>query len=72
MQLHSVVMTHNHGSVRVAQDDLSSHVDELVNEEQTALKHFLVDEHCALGLCGYHKHDAQQVWRQSWPRGIGK
>ena len=70
-QAETVVMTDDDGAVRVAQDDLRPHVDELVHEEQAAFKHLLVDEHAALRLGGHDEHHAQQVGRQSRPRRVG-
>ena len=49
------------GTVRVAEDDLRTHVDELVHKEQAALEHLLVDEHGAFGLGGHHQNDTDQV-----------
>ena len=48
------VVSHYDGSVRVAEDDLGAHVDELVNEEQAALEHLLMEKYRAAGLC---RHD---------------
>ena len=36
------VVSHNDGSVRITQDDLCTHVDELVDKEQTTLKHLQI------------------------------
>nr|GFD53480.1 hypothetical protein [Tanacetum cinerariifolium] len=61
VQLLVAVEADNSSAVRVAQDNLGAHVDELVHEEQARLKHLLVNEHRALGLRGYHEDNAQQV-----------
>ena len=58
--------------MRVAENYARSHVNELVDEEETALKHLLVYEHRTGSLGGYHKEDAQQVGRQTGPRSIRK
>ena len=63
-------MSDNNGTVGVAEDNLGSHIDELVDKEQATLKHLLVDEHRAASLGGYDNHDGQQVGRQSGPGGI--
>lgn len=55
----AVVVTYDDGAVRVAQDNLCSHVDEAVHKEEAAFEHFLVNEHCALCLGGHHEHDAE-------------
>ena len=65
-------MAHNHGAVGVAKDYLRAHLDEVIYEEEAALKHLLVDEHCSLGLCGYNEHDAEEVRGESRPGGIGE
>ena len=72
MQLEFVVMANDDSSVGVAEYDLCAHVDEFVDEEEAALEHLLVDEHCSLGLCGYNEHDAEEVRGESRPGGIGE
>ena len=67
----AVVEADDIGAVRVTEDDLRTHVDELVDEEQAALKHLLVDEYGTFGLRGHHQHDTDQVGREAWPRCIG-
>ena len=64
-------MAHHHGAVGVAKDNLCTHVDELVDEEQAALKHLLVDEHAALGLSGNHEQHRDEVGGETGPGGIG-
>ena len=58
------------GPVGVAKNDLRAHVNQLVDEEEAAFKHFLVDEHTALGLSGHHQYDAHQVRSKTRPGGI--
>ena len=65
-------MAYDDSAVGVAEDDLGSHVYELVNKEESALKHYLMDEDWAFGLCRYNEHDAQKVWGESWPWGISE
>ena len=65
-------MAYNHGTVGVAEDDLGTHVNQFVNEEQTALEHLLVEEYTATGLGGHDDEHRQQVGCQSGPRGIGQ
>ena len=67
-----MVVSHHYGAVRVAEDDLCAHVDEFVHEEESALKHLLMEEHRALGLCGYHDEHREQVGGQSGPGGVGQ
>ena len=40
-----MVMADNHGPVRVAENDLCSHVDKAVDKKEAALEHFLMDKH---------------------------
>ena len=48
--------------MRVAQDDLGAHVNQLVDEKQAALKHLLVHQHTAARLGGRDEHlQAAQV-----------
>ena len=44
--------------MRVAKNYLRTHVDEFVNEEQSAFKHLLVDKYGPFCLSGDHKDDA--------------
>ena len=48
------IVTHDHSTVRIAEDNLCTHVNEFIDEEQTALKHLLMEEHAATSLSGYH------------------
>ena len=66
-----VVEADDVGAVRVAEDDLRAHVDEFVDEKQTALEHFLVDEHGAFGLRGHHQNDTDKVRCEAGPGRIG-
>ena len=70
-QVVGVVEADDIGTMGVAEDDLRTHVDEFVDEEQAALEHLLVDEHGALGLGGYHKGNGYEVGREAWPRRVG-
>ena len=61
------VVPYHHRPVRVAEDDLGAHVYQSVDEEQTAFKHLLVDEHTATCLGGHYQHNAQQIRRKARP-----
>ena len=65
-------MAYYHSSMRVAEDNLGAHVDELIDEEQTALEHLLMEQYGAARLGGYHDEHAEQVGCQSGPRCIGQ
>ena len=71
-QLQPVVVSDDHGPVRIAQDDLRAHVDELVDKEQPGLEHLLVDEDTALALRGHDEHHRQQVRGQARPGSVGE
>lgn len=45
-------MTDDNGAVRVAEDNLRSHIYQLVHKEQTAFEHFLMNEYTAFCLGG--------------------
>lgn len=60
-----MVLPHDDGAVRVAEDDLCPHVYELVDEEEAALKHLLMDEHGAARLCRHDEEHGEQVGRQT-------
>ena len=70
-QFETVVMSDYYGAVRVAQNDLRSHVYQFVHEEEAAFKHLLMNQHAAFRLCGNYQQYAQQVRRQSGPGRIG-
>lgn len=64
-------MPYDDGTVRVAENNLCTHVDKAVYEEQTALEHFLMEQHRAASLCRHHDKYAEQVGCQSLPRCVG-
>ena len=70
-QGYAAVVAYDGGAVRVAEDDLRTHVDELVDEEEAALEHLLVYEHGTLCLRRHHEEYRQQVGREAGPRGVG-
>jgi hypothetical protein len=39
------VMAYNDGTVRIAENNLGTHVNELVNKEQTTLEHLLMEQY---------------------------
>ena len=67
-----MVVPYDDSAMWVAEDDLCSHVDEFVNEEESAFEHLLVDEHRAFGLGSNDKEHTQEVGREAWPRGVGE
>ena len=67
-----MVVAHHHSTVRVAENNLCTHIDELVDEEQSALEHLLMEEHAATCLCRHNEENRQEVGGKSWPWGIGK
>ncbi len=67
-----MVMTYHHGTVRVAEDDLRTHIDQFIHEEETALEHLLMEEHTATSLGSHYEKHGEKVWSKSWPRSIGK
>ena len=44
-QPYAVVVAYDRSSVWVAQDNLGSHIDEFIYEEESALEHFLMNQH---------------------------
>jgi len=71
VEFHLVVVSDDDGTVRVAEDDLGAHVDEFIDEEEAAFEHLLMDEHGTFGLGGDDEQNAQQVGRETRPRGVG-
>src|SRR5690554_782195 len=70
-QRHLAIEPDDGGAVRIAEDDLRAHVDEFIDEKQSAFEHFLVNQYRAFGLGGHHENDAQQVGGESGPRMVG-
>ena len=66
------VVAYDDGTVGVAEDNLSAHIDETVDKEQTALEHFLVKQHRAASLRGYDDEYGEQVGGQSGPRRVSQ
>ena len=56
--------------MRITEDDLCAHVDELIDEEESAFEHLLVNQHGTFGLCGCNKEHAEQVRCESRPWSI--
>ena len=56
-----MVMTYDHGTMRITKNDLRAHVDEFINKEQTALEHLLMNEHATLCLCCHDEKHAEKV-----------
>ena len=50
---------------------MCAHIDEFVDEEEAAFKHFLMEEHGAACLCGHDEEYAEEVGGESWPGGVG-
>ena len=63
-------MANDYSAVRIAEDDLRTHVDEFIDEEQAAFEHLLMEKHAASGLGGYHDEYREKVGCQSGPGGI--
>ena len=55
----------------IAQNNLGSHVNEFIDKEQSAFKHFLMNEHTPAGLSGDHQNNAEQIGGKPGPWGIG-
>ena len=71
-QLSFAVVSHDDASVWVAQNDLCTHVNEFVDEEQTALEHLLMYKYRAASLSSHHDEHRQEVRSKSRPRSIGQ
>ncbi len=64
------VETDDRCAVRVAENDLSAHVDQFIGKKQAAFKHFLVHQHAAPRLGGDYENDRHQVGRETRPGRI--
>ena len=65
-----MVVTYHHGTMRVAKDNLRTHVDEFIHKEETALEHLLMEEDTTASLGSHYQQDGEKVWSQAWPRSI--
>src|SRR5687768_13288466 len=66
----SSVQSDHRGPVRITKDYLCAHVNQLINKEQPAFEHFLVNKHASPGLSSSYQYDTQQVRRKSRPYRI--
>ena len=55
------IVSNDHRAVRIAEDNLCAHVDEFVSEEETALKHLLMEKHTSLRLRSHHDENRKEV-----------
>ena len=60
-ELDLTVVSYDNGTMRIAKDDLGTHVNQLIDKEQTTLKHFLMEKNTSLCLSGNHKQNGEQV-----------
>ena len=65
-----MVVTYHHGTVRVAKNDLRTHIDEFIHKEETTLEHLLMEEDATASLGSHYQQDREKVWSQTWPRSI--
>ena len=70
-QFETIAQPDHSRPVRIAKNDLRSHVDQFVDKEETAFEHLLMDQHTADSLRRHNEEDTQQVRRQSRPGSIG-
>ena len=70
LELTLMVMANNNRTVRVAEDDLCTHINQFIDKEETRFEHLLVNEHGAFRLGSDHKEDGEQVRRETGPRSI--
>lgn len=64
-QFETIAQPDHSRPVRIAKNDLRSHVDQFVDKEETAFEHLLMDQHTADSLRRHNEEDTQQVRRQS-------
>ncbi len=67
VQAVALIKADDGGAVRVAEDNLSAHINELIHEKQARLEHLLVNEHRAFGLRSHYQKDAEQIGREPRP-----
>ena len=66
-----VIQAYHGRPVRVAQYDLSPHVNEFVHKEQATFEHFLMNQDGTPGLRCHHQDHTQQIRGKPWSRSIG-
>ena len=67
-----MVMTNHHSTVRITENDLRTHINQFIHEEEAALEHLLMEEDAATSLGSHYEEHGKKVRSESWPRGIGK
>ena len=65
-----MIMSDDNCTMRITKNDLCTHVNQLIDKEQTAFKHFLMNQYASFSLSSYHEHHTQQVGSQSRPGSI--
>jgi len=70
-QVKTAVQPYHNGTVRITQDNLCSHINQLIHKEETAFEHLLVYQDTACGLGGDDQHHTEQVGGESRPGRIG-
>ena len=71
LQAHLPVVPYHHCTVGVAEDNLRTHVNQFIYEEEAALEHLLVYPHRAACLRRHYQDNRQQVRCQSGPGRLG-
>ena len=66
-----MIQADDRSTVWIAEDNLSTHINKFVYEEETTLEHLLVDKHRALSLRSNNQEDRQQIGCKTWPWSIG-
>ena len=66
-----MVVTYDDCAVRVAEDNLGSHINQFVREEKPAFEHLLMNQHATLALRCHHEHHRKKVRSETRPWGIG-
>ena len=69
-QLARMVMPYHHRPVRIAENDLCSHINQFVHKEEPGFEHLLVNEHRSFRLRSNHQEDREQIRRETGPRCI--
>jgi len=66
-----MIQANHRRTVRITQYNLRAHIDQFIDEKQSGLKHFLMNQQRSFGLSGHHQNNGKQIRCKARPWRIG-